>query len=478
MSKLYIPVSELSNLTLYVLGSQDNAKDSFVDVKFQDASKHNMPYPNGVYDLHMGTTDLEFQCSTCSHTKKYCPGHPGVVNLKYPVQSPLFLKEIQKWLKCICFSCGKGVLPDSRLQELIDARVRKENILNEYVALIRSGNKNIKCAHCDAVHPHIVKDKSDTISIYLEYYDIKLESGTKPKLLNQKPIQLFPHEIESIFNKISNETVLQLGKPIICHPRKYLLRKIRAPPNTIRPDLKKLGSGRSNNNDVTVLLQYIIKMNEGFPDEIPKEIPQGSDMASNIQLLELHTYEMIKGSSSLSKRGISNNSKKPLVSIAKRLPRKMGRIRRNLMGRRANHMARSFITCDTSLRIDEVGIPLIIAQNLPVSVHVQPYNYEECMMYFMNGNQRYPGCNKIKKHSTGNTHSIASVSSDFRLEIGDIIERDLIDGDIVDFNRQPSLEPSSISSMIVRIRNEGQTICMNVTACAFNVLAVSVNRNC
>jgi len=107
MSKLYVPVSELSNITLYVLGSADNTKDSFVDVKYQDASKHNMPYPNGVYDLHMGTTDLEYNCSTCQHTKKNCLGHPGVVNLKYPIQSPLFLKEIQKWAKALCFSCSK-----------------------------------------------------------------------------------------------------------------------------------------------------------------------------------------------------------------------------------------------------------------------------------------------------------------------------------------------------------------------------------
>jgi DNA-directed RNA polymerase beta' subunit len=475
MSKLYVPVSELSNITLYVLGGADNVKDSFVDVKFQDASKHNMPYPNGVYDLHMGTTDLEYSCSTCQHTKKNCLGHPGVVHLKYPVQNPLFLKEIQKWAKCICFTCSKPLLPEKKLQDLIDSRVRKDKILDEYVKLIKSGTaKNIKCAHCDAIHPHITKDKSDNVSLYIEYYDIKTESGVKPKLLNQKPIQLYPHVLESIFNKISNETVIKMGKPIICHPRKFILRDIRAPPNTIRPDLKKLGSGRSSNNDVTVLLQYIIKVNEKFPDALPKEILYGSDLANDIQLLELNVYEMIKGSSSASKRGISNNSKKPLVSIAKRLPRKMGRIRRNLMGRRANHMARSFITCDTSLRIDELGVPLVIAQNLHVPIHVQPNNYEECMMYFMNGNTRYPGCDKIKKNSTGNMHSIAQINDDFKLEVGDIIYRNIIEGDVVDFNRQPSLEPSSISSMKVKIRNEGQTLCMNVTACALKIGAVYV----
>jgi len=185
----------------------------------------------------------------------------------------------------------------------------------------------------------------------------------------------------------------------------------------------------------------------------------------NIRLLELHVYEMIKGSSGTQKQALTNNSKKPLISIAKRLPRKHGRIRRNLMGRRANHMARSFITCDPSLRIYEIGVPMSIARNLLMPIHVRDYNYKQCMIWFMNGTKRYPGCTRINKISTGSPPFVDSVKEDFKLEIGDIIHRDLIDGDIVDFNRQPSLEPSSISAMRIKILPEGETIRMNVLAC-------------
>lgn len=465
---IHVPYGELSGITTFILGTQDNLKDSFVDVKYQDASKQNAPYPNGVNDLHMGTTDLEWPCSTCQHNKKLCPGHSGVIRLRYPIQSPLFLKEIQKWLKCICPNCAKTPLAPERLQALHDRKIRRDQILNEYVKLVRSGASkvNIKCVHCDTIMPHIVKDKSDNISLFKEFYALNSkESGAKAKLINEKPILLPPHEIEAIFNKISDETVLSLGKPIICHPKKYIWRALRASPNTIRPDLRKLGSGRSSNNDVTVLLQNIVKVNDKLPEETPKEVLHGSDRAGEIHLLELHAYEMIKGSSSTAKRGLTNNSKKPLVSIAKRLPRKLGRIRRNLMGRRANHMARSFITCDPSLHADEIGVPISIARALTMPVHVQQYNYDECMMYFMNGESQYPGCNKIKKQATGNFHSIRQIREDFKLEIGDVIYRDLIDGDIVDFNRQPSLESSSVSSMKVKVMNFGDTFRMNVTAC-------------
>jgi DNA-directed RNA polymerase II subunit RPB1 len=468
---IHAPYGELSGITLFVIGTQDNIKDSFVDVKYQDATKQNAPYPGGVSDLHMGTTELEWPCSTCQHTKRKCPGHPGIIKLKYPIQSPLFLKEIQKWAKVICCNCSKEILPREKLQAMIDSKMKRDQILNSYVKLVRTtANKgNVVCAHCNAIHPHIIKDKSDNLSLFKEFYestDSSGASGAKQKRINKAPILYPAHELEACFNKITDETVLRFGKPLICHPKKYIWRALRASPNTIRPDLRKLGSGRSSSNDVTVLLQNIVKVNDKLPEETPREVVHGSDLAGQIHLLELHAYEMIKGSSNAAKRSLSNNSKKPLISIAKRLPRKLGRIRRNLMGRRANNMARSFITCDPSLPADVVGVPISVARSIPMPVHVQQYNYEECMMYFMNGEHMYPGCVKVKKASTGNYHSIRKISDDFKLEIGDIIYRDLIDGDIVDFNRQPSLEASSVSSMKVRVMRYGDTFRLNVTGCS------------
>jgi len=454
----HVPYGEISSILLHVLGSEDNKRDSFVNVKYPDSYRANMPYPGGIYDLHMGTTDPELECSTCQHKKKLCLGHPGVVDLKYPVQNPLYLKEIQKWLKIICFNCGKPVLEDSVLEEIASKRIRKDKILREYVVKVGTNIKNRVCAHCENIHPHVTKIKTDNISIFIELYD---QSGGKSRMLTHT--QLYPHKIREILQKVSRETCLKLGKPLICHPSKFILDNLRAPPNTIRPDIKKLGGGRSNNNDVTVLLQNIVKVNEKFPDQIPEEI--SDDLDKDIKLLEMHVYEMIKGSSGTSKQSLTNNSKKPLTSIAKRLPRKHGRIRRNLMGRRANHMARSFITCDPSLRIDEIGLPMSIARNLQMPVHVRDYNYKQCEIYFMNGVDRYPGCTQIEKKTTGSFHHVDKVSKDFKLEIGDIIYRDLIDGDIVDFNRQPSLEPSSISAMSIRVLPEGETIRMNVLAC-------------
>ena len=78
---------------------------------------------------------------------------------------------------------------------------------------------------------------------------------------------------------------------------------------------------------------------------------------------------------------------------------------------------------------------------------------------------RYPGCVKIRRKATGVIHWLGKIKDDFTLEIGDTIYRDTVDGDIVGFNRQPSLEPSSISSMKVRVMEKGDTIRTSVLAC-------------
>src|SRR5208282_5318248 len=145
------------------------------------------------------------------------------------------IKDMIKWLKIVCFNCGKIIIP------YIDLKVPKHKILAEYVKITRTANKNLKCTHCGAVHPHVVKDQADPVSIYMEIYEAKSAasqtSGSKSKLIGRAP--LYPHLIKAIFDKVTPSTVAQLGKPAESHPRKLTIDFLRVPPNSIRPDVKK-----------------------------------------------------------------------------------------------------------------------------------------------------------------------------------------------------------------------------------------------
>lgn len=70
-------------------------------------------------------------------------------------------------------------------------------------------------------------------------------------------------------------------------------------------------------------------------------------------------------------------SGKPLKAIKARLKGKEGRIRGNLMGKRVDFSARTVITPDPNLRIDQVGVPRSIAQNLTFPEIVTPFNFDK-----------------------------------------------------------------------------------------------------
>jgi DNA-directed RNA polymerase II subunit RPB1 len=453
--EICIPYSELDGSELYILGSADAQRDSFVNVVTQDLMRGGHPIDGGIYDAHMGTTDHSWDCKTCHQDKKLCEGHFGSVHLKYPVLSPLFIKLVIKWLKIICFGCGKLVIIPKQY------KLAKSELITA-IARDMPAKKTLKCVHCGSAHPHIVKDTTDYVSINAELYDDSKVSATKGKLVGKVP--LYPHLIKIVFDRVTAETVAQVGQPIESHPSRLILTHIRVPPNTIRPNINKIGGGRSNNNDLTVLLQIIMKFNEKLPNTIPKEIDQ--DMQIQIHNINLGLYELIKGSAANStKRGLTTSAKNAqLTSIAKRIPRKEGRIRRNLNGKRVQRMARSSITCDPSFTLDTVGVPLAIAKNIQVPEIVRDYNFKQMEIYFLNGINRYPGCTKIKKARTGTTFWIGKANT--TLEIGDTIYRDVITGDPINFNRQPSLESSSITSLKVRVMERGGTFRYNVLICS------------
>ena len=457
-----IPTSSLYGFQLFIKGSEMNKKDSAVDVRQPDLFKGDKPYDGGGYDARMGTTEPAWNCYECSNKKKYCGGHFGTIKLNYPMKNTMFLREIVRWLKIVCFNpnCGKLILKPDSVQNLKGLKA-----LTEYAKLSRSANKILECVHCHTKHPFILKDKDDDLKLYMSIPT--QETKFKLEDLENSRIPLHNHTIKEIFSRVSMDTLLTLGFKSTSHPSNFIIDYLAVPPNTIRPDIRKIGGGRSNNNDTTTLLQYIIRTNNSLNVD-PNNI---NDSASkDISLMNLYINEMIKGSSeTTNKRKIKTHSKKPLLSLAKRYKGgKHGRIRWNLLGRRVNDMMRSVITCNIYLRADEIGIPINLARTIPVPEQVRHYNIDRLTQYFNNRTDRYPGCHKLWKKSLNNEIDLNNTfKTQYQLEEGDILYRDLIDGDVINFNRAPSLLPSSITALKVKIlNNRGYTLQINVTQCA------------
>lgn len=428
-------------LAFSILGDRDNLLDSCVQVVNKEVFKNDKPMPGGIVDLHMGTSTYESLCMTCYNPKVVCPGHFGHISLKYPVKSPLFREELLKWLKITCRTCGALLVqPPIHLPP-----VRRLSEAVKYVKEVK------QCPICKMPHYQVAKDTKRPAVFYI----IKDEN---------RFVEYLNHQIKQHVDRIDDNTVLLLGKPLRCHPRKFVINHIRCPPNTIRPDKKKIGGQKSDNPDTNILLKYIVEINDNLHDEIP-------DDPSKIELeqlglffnLDMTYYAMIKGSGGGDIKMLTNMNKPP-VSIAEHFPQKQGRIRKNLMGKRVEYMIRSVITGDSRLRLDEVGIPIVHARNLEIPEIVSQENYDRIAAYVANGLHQYPGCRRIIKKSDGLTYRIEHMR-DYKLQVGDCVMRDMITGDYVDFNRQPTLRFASIAGMRVVVMHEGETLRMNPASC-------------
>lgn len=410
--------ASFGSVGFYILGDEDVRRESCVTTNSKALFSEGVPVANGLYDPHLGTTELSYNCQTCWNNKIKCPGHDGDAKMHYALQSPLFRKEILKWLRIVCHQCGQFVI-----KKELPAGIPAANKLSEYVKLVRSGNeKHRVCAYCEHTHPWITKDALRHGVIWQEWYT----KGNKTKA-ERKEI-LYNQDIKTIFARIPDANILKMGKTLKSHPKKILLNYIKIASTVIRPEIRKIGGNRSTMADVTAHLRTIMEFNGQIPKEIPKDVD--SDLHAKLVMIDCNFYEMIHGSSAGSSGlRLVTNTNKVSNSIAARMPKKQGRLRANLMGRRTTKMMRSVITGDKALRPDQVGVPKVIAKSLFVPETVRSWNRDRLMTYYLNGAKQYPGCNKVLRADTQREHYVEKMPKDYVLQDGDVVFRHVINGD-------------------------------------------------
>lgn len=436
--------SEVYSLGFSIMGSDEIRRRSNVQVSNKGLFDGEFPVEKGVYDPHMGTTAMEWRCRTCNNRKTKCPGHAGSIDMRYPVKSPLFRDLILKWLKAVCHTCGELVLD----RTITSTRGKRLAIL------VRNVKRGMTCINCKAIHPMTIKHPAEHSHFMVEIQ--------KEGMLVRKT--LFNDKIARILGSISDETVIKMGFPLTSHPKKLVLNTIHVPPNTIRPDIRR-SSGRSNSSHITSFIKTIREVSDSHPPTIPEEVD--NDLQVSYNNVDTIYHNMVKGSSATGNqlRVVTAANRVP-NSIMDNLPKKPGRFRRNLGGKRTLFAVRSVISGDPTLKIDEIGIPKHIAKTLAIPEVVQPYNIKILTMYFRNKRNVYPGCGSIRKKVNGKLYDTEFIDPEYALQIGDTVYRDLIDGDVVAFNRAPSLTWTSVAAHKVVILEKSNALRCNVSVCS------------
>jgi len=432
-----------------ILSPEEIEAHSVAEIEYVEMYENKMPKIGSLSDPRMGCIEKNMLCYTCEENMNNCPGHFGHITLNCAVYHISFLKTIKKILECICHKCSRfRILPtDSKFKKLQSSKTKFQ------FAWEICKNKTV-CEYSDC-EAQILPLRRIGMQLY---YDVKRINK------NQDKIYLFANEARNILQNISNETCELIGlNPHTSRPEWMIITILPVPPPCVRPSVKMdIGDGRGE-DDLTHVLTNIIKYN----NELKKCLVSRSNNNSMIsKLKEQLQYNITTYFDNDVKTGIPQNTQRgarPIKSIISRLKGKEGRIRGNCMGKRVDFSARTVITGDPTLSIDEVGIPISIASNLTFPERVfglNLYNMQKLVDY----SPKYPSAKYvIKENGTRIDLRFAKIKP--ILKVGDVVERHLVDGDTVLFNRQPTLHKMSMMTHKVKVV-PFSTFRLNVNVCA------------
>ena len=252
--------------------------------------------------------------------------------------------------------------------------------------------------------------------------------------------------------------------PKVARPEWMILTLLPVPPVTTRPSIT-LETGERSEDDLTHKLSDIIRINQRLFENINAGAPE-IIIEDLWDLLQYHitTYFDNEVAQLPPAR---HRSGQPLKTLTERIKSKEGRFRHNLAGKRVNYAARTVISPDTKIRLNEVGVPKIIATELTIPERVTEFNIERLKKFVQRGPTEYPGANYIirpdgiKKKITNETKEQLLEE----LQPGYSVERHIMDGDIAVFNRQPSLHRMSIMCHKIKVL-PGRSFRLNPIVCA------------
>uniref|UniRef100_V5GVE1 DNA-directed RNA polymerase subunit n=1 Tax=Ixodes ricinus TaxID=34613 RepID=V5GVE1_IXORI len=429
--------------------------------------------PYGVLDNKLGTSQKDKKCETCGKGLADCIGHYGLVDLELPVFHVGYFRATQNILHCVCKTCARVLVPPQERAGFLDALQRPTLSYLQKKALhkkiIERCRKQSACHFCGArngqvkkcgllklVHERFKATKKNDAMLAEFLEDFDEARGYNPELdsvMGKVTSDILnPLVVLHLFRRILDEDVpLLVMNPKCGRPEDLILTRIPVPPLCIRPSVVSELKAGTNEDDVTVKLTEIIFLN----DVIQRHRASGAKMQMIMEdwdFLQLQCALYVNSETS----GIPLNMqpKKPTRGFVQRLKGKHGRFRGNLSGKRVDFSGRTVISPDPNLRIDQVGVPVHVAKILTYPERVTQHNLALMRTLVRNGPDVHPGANFLESRDSGFKRYLRYGNRDLlaqQLRPGDVVERHLRDGDVVLFNRQPSLHKLSIMAHLAKV---------------------------
>ena len=432
---------KISGIVFGMLGPDLIKKMSSVKVVTPELyDREGYPVDGGLMDVRLGVIDPGLRCKTCGGNLRDCMGHFGYLELARPVVHLKYADIIVNFLRCTCRECGK-ILSAKKVTEITED---EEETVTEKKARMTSLRNVKKCPHCNA-----------------KQFAIKLE---RPTTILEDDKRLSPIDIRLRLEKVNDEDVQKLGlNPQYARPEWMILTMLPVPPVTIRPSIT-LETGERSEDDLTNKLGDIVRINQRLFENINAGAPE-IIIEDLWDLLQYHITTYFDNNVTQIPPA-RHRSGQALKTITERIKSKEGRFRQNLAGKRVNYAARTVISPDSKIELDEVGVPLKVAMDLTVPERVTEWNLKRLKKFVENGPTKYVGSNYVVRPD-GKKKKITDETQEQLLEElqpGYVVERHLMDGDIAIFNRQPSLHRMSIMAHKIRVL-PGNSFRLNPATC-------------
>jgi DNA-directed RNA polymerase subunit A' len=424
-------------------------------------NEEGYPIDGGLVDQRLGVIDPGLKCKTCGGRAKSCPGHFGHLELVRPVIHPEFSKTIYLLLQSTCHSCHRILLTEEQVSDV------KAAIKSFFVEDVPDENGTTVDITSLAT---TIEDSDNRLALFKKLKAVKKcpYCGTvqqkkkfeRPTFFYLNNSRMKPDEVHDWLSKISDADVKLLGiDPAATRPEWFVLTTLLVPPVNVRPSIT-LESGERSEDDLTHKLLDIIRINQ----RLEQDIDAGAPQIIIDDLWELLQYQVTTyfNNETPGVPVARHRSTRPLKTLAQRLKGKEGRLRYTLSGKRVNFSARTVISVDPTLTINQVGVPLKIAENLTTPFYVTLWNIDEAKRLIQR--TEYPMIiNVIMKDGTRKRFTETNRDEILKaLEPGQILEKQLVDNDLVLFNRQPTLHRISIMAHEAKVL-PGKTLRLNVS---------------
>lgn len=412
---------------------------------------------NGINSALFGRTQPDEVCSKCGNFN--CQGHFGHIELSEPVLDPLYGNQIIATLKCVCHTCG-SILVDERIVEN-NPIIRKSSGWKRLHEISKI-KESVPCSVCENINPKIESKESkkknyvvvvdskgkkcnmsasmiydifDSIGMYNPNQVLEKDKGKKKRSRkrlspsdsesdseDEKPVRKTEKPVD-IEKRVARSIAL-LGFGVNAHPRDMIIRALLVLPQISRPPVFEGDKMRHDYLD--------LKYKEIIETNNRNEKGRGDKLYNLITELYLGRAQ--------GKNGVDNS-----IPLLKRLHGKDGVFRAHLMGRRVEFSSRGVISPGGMLlKFGEVGVPRKMASEFTLEETITQTNYGYITSLHEEG--------KLTTHTPreGRTKKIVQ-GEDYDFKIGDTVERWLEDGDVVIFNRQPTLHKGGVPAMTVKL---------------------------